>query len=100
MIRLAGGFGAAGVLLGAMVLERRGAVVVPRWLVALGDASYSIYIVHFMAISAVARLTYACWGHLQIPIAVWMVFLFLFGTGVGVSVHFAVERPLLRAFGK
>lgn len=35
MIRLAKGFGAAGVFLGAMVLERRGALVVPRWLVAL-----------------------------------------------------------------
>ena len=100
MIRLAGGFGAAGVLLGSMVLERRGALVVPRWLVALGDASYSIYIVHFMTISAVARFAYAHWGYMQIPIAAWMVFLFLFGAGMGVAVHFAVELPLLRVFGK
>jgi exopolysaccharide production protein ExoZ len=100
ILPLAGGFGAAGALLGAMGLERRGALVVPRWLVTLGDASYSIYIVHFMAISAAARLAFAYWGHLRIPIAAWMVFLFLFGTGMGLAVHFAVERPLLRVLGK
>ena len=37
---------------------------------------------------------------MQIPIAAWMVFLFLFGAGMGVAVHFAVELPLLRVFGK
>ncbi len=100
VIRLAGGFGAAGILLGAIVLERRGTIAVPRWLVSLGNASYSIYIVHFMAISAAARFACARWGHLQIPIVVWMVLLFLFGTGAGVAVHFAVERPLLKVFAK
>ena len=98
-IRLAAGVGAAALLFGAMALERQGRFAVPAWLVFLGEASYSIYLAHFMVISAVARLSYAHWRRLPIPIGIWMILLFLCGTAAGIVTHIAIERPILRALG-
>jgi len=99
-VGLIAGVGAACILLGAALLERRSHLTVPRWLALLGDASYSIYLIHFMVISAVARFAYAHWRHLPVPIGGWMLLLIIAGTGVGVVTHYGVERPLLRALGK
>jgi exopolysaccharide production protein ExoZ len=100
LVRLTAGVGAACILLGAALLERHSRLTIPRWLALLGDASYSIYLIHLMAISAVARFAYAHWRHLSIPISGWMLLFILLGVGVGVVTHYAVERPLLRALGK
>jgi peptidoglycan/LPS O-acetylase OafA/YrhL len=99
-VRLIAGFGAALLLLGAALLERRGFLFIPRWLALLGDASYSIYLVHFMVISVIARFAYAHLRDLPVPIGGWMALFILLGVGIGIVVHFMVERPLLRAFGK
>ena len=45
------GIGSTLLLLGALGLERSGRIRVPRALVFLGDASYSVYLVHFVALS-------------------------------------------------
>ena len=100
IVRLIAGVGAACILLGAALLERRSLLIVPRWLTLLGDASYSIYLIHFMVISAIARLAYAHWSHLPIPIGGWMLLFILLGVGAGLATHYAIERPLLRALGK
>jgi peptidoglycan/LPS O-acetylase OafA/YrhL len=99
-VRLTAGVGAAFLLLGAALLERRNCLPIPRWMALLGDASYSIYLVHFMVISAVARSAYAHFGHLPVPIGGWMLLFILLGVGFGIATHYLVERPLLRAFGK
>jgi len=68
--------------------ERGGTKIVPRPFLFLGAASYSIYLVHAVAISVVTRLV-SGWA--------WMML-----TAVGASItvgliyHLAVERPLLR----
>jgi exopolysaccharide production protein ExoZ len=98
--RLIAGVGAACVLLGAALLERRSRLTIPRWLALLGDASYSIYLIHFMVISTIARFAYTHWSHLPVPIGGWMLLFIFLGVGVGIAMHYAVERPLLRAFGK
>jgi len=100
LVGLTAGVGAACILLGAALLERRSRLTIPRWLVLLGDASYSIYLIHLMAISAVARFAYAHWRHLPVPIGGWMLLFILLGVGVGIVTHYVVERPLLRALGK
>jgi exopolysaccharide production protein ExoZ len=99
-IRLAAGTGAACAFFGAAIAEQRGVSKIPNWLVFLGDASYSIYLAHFMVISAVARACFRHWGALPIPAAFWMIFLSVCGTAVGILVHLFVERPLLSRLGK
>ena len=99
-VRLSAGVGAACALFGAAEIERRGEWAVPNWLVFLGDASYSIYLAHFMVVSTVARIGFSRWGQLPVPIAIWVVFLVLCGAGAGIITHVLIERPLLRKLGK
>lgn len=91
------GVPAAMVVAGALVLERGRPVPAFAPLVLVGDASYALYLVHGMILSAVgqvfARLapagsvtTYAAFGATAVIAA-------LLGA---VAVHLAVERPLLR----
>jgi len=53
-----------------------------------------------MVISAIARFAYAHLRHLPVPIGGWMLLFILFSVGVGIMTYYAVERPLLGAFGK
>ena len=99
-IRLTAGVGAAALLYGGIMLERQQRLTSPRWLTLLGDASYSIYLVHFMVISAVARFAHAHMRQIPIPDAAWMLGLVLCGTATGLAAYYAVERPLLRLLGK
>lgn len=99
-VRLIAGVGAAGALMGAVEMERRGGWKIPDLMSFLGDASYSIYLAHFMVVSTVARIGYAHWGKLPIPSAAWVGVLVLCGTGAGIVVHLLVERPLLRRLGR
>ena len=94
-VGLIAGLGAAFTLVGAAEMERRGAFPVPRWLAFLGDASYSIYLAHFMVVSTVARVCYR-WHTLPVPIAAWMALFFVCGTSAGILVHLLIERPLMK----
>jgi peptidoglycan/LPS O-acetylase OafA/YrhL len=81
---------------GAVAWERGGGFRAPRWLLAVGDASYSIYLSHMLVLSAVARL----WTPFRQP-GVWDNALAVFVMAVGsVALGFAsyrwVEAPLLR----
>jgi exopolysaccharide production protein ExoZ len=90
------GAGTALALLGAVELEQRGRLGVPTWLGFLGDASYSIYLLHFPLISAMARVCYRIDAKVHLPIAVWMTALVVCGAGAGCLLHVFVERPMLR----
>ena len=89
--------GAASVpgLLGAAELERRGLLTTPGWLIFLGDASYSIYLIHYPVVSHLARLCFLLDRHLHLPIAIWMLILAGAGAAAGCLLHILVERPLL-----
>ena len=50
------GIGAALLLTGAVLAERRGERLAPRWLQAVGDASYSLYLWHVPVIVALGEL--------------------------------------------
>lgn len=85
------GIGALGIVVGLA----RG--VLPAWrpLVFLGDASYSIYLVHgpaLMIVVAVLRRFGAPWG---LPPLATLVLISALATAAGALVHVLVERPLI-----
>jgi peptidoglycan/LPS O-acetylase OafA/YrhL len=87
------GLGAALILYGAATLERRGRLSVPRPIVFLGEASYSIYLVHYVAISAASKVI----NHAALYIPGILIFIFVALTALlaGVAFNILVERPIL-----
>jgi len=77
------GLGAAAGIIGLIQINR-----IPRSMELLGDASYSIYLLHFPALAFVGR---------EFGVTSPAV-LTLVGIGAGLALHLTVEKPLLRAF--
>jgi peptidoglycan/LPS O-acetylase OafA/YrhL len=70
---------------------------IKRWLVLLGDASYSIYLSHPFALNAVAlawRRTgwHEPWSYVAVASVVALV--------AGVAVHLLIEKPMTRYFNR
>lgn len=82
---------------GALALEARGALPRSRALKSLGDASYSLYLVHPIVIAVMAKVVQ------KLPVNGWPQFIvmivlcMLASTAAGLVVHVGVEKPLLRA---
>lgn len=83
--RILAGLGFAFIIAPIAQLERYGRFAVPRWLVFLGAASYSLYLVHPVLISAVARISPAIF-----------VSGIAFSFAGGIAYHLWIEKPLLR----
>lgn len=83
------------ILLGVVASERRYNFYIPRFALLLGDASYSIYLIHSAVISLVAGLNYRLTFHL-IPEPVIFVIAFITAVAAGVMFHLIAERPILR----
>jgi exopolysaccharide production protein ExoZ len=49
-------------IFGGLMLERRSSIYFPEWLCKVGDASYSLYLLHTLLLSAMGKL----WQHLHI----------------------------------
>lgn len=81
------GLGLAFIIAPIAQLERRH-FAVPQWLVTLGAASYSIYLVHVPIISLAARLAHGSWPILFVSTAA--------GLAGGFAYHYAVERRAVR----
>ena len=81
-------------LAGVVQAERSGLISPPRWLVYLGNASYAIYLVHFLALSVLAKITKS--GHIDAYLPAGVLFgLFVLGAvGAGCLFHHLVEHPL------
>ncbi len=94
------GIGSTLLLLGALGLERSGRLRVPPVLVFLGDASYSVYLVHFVALSLAAKLAVALNERVPMPHALLYVGIASASVGAGLVFHRAVEVPLLVRLGK
>jgi len=93
------GLGSTLALLGAAELETQGRLRTPRWLAFLGDASYSIYLIHFPVVSTVGRIAFRLDPQPRLPLGVWMLLMFATGTIAGCLLHMFVERPLLKWLG-
>ena len=96
-LALAYGAGSALLILGCVELERSGRLAMPRLPVFFGDASYSIYLVHDVTMSALAKLALASAGIVALPHLAIFCGLIALSTAAGVAYHLAVEKPLLRA---
>lgn len=83
------------ILLDLMLFEREGRLHVPNWLNFLGDASYSIYLVHFSILSFTARLCFFFAQRFPVPLWIWLTLQVIFAVGIGIGFHLAVEKPLL-----
>ena len=88
------GAGAALLILGLAILERREHLIVPAFLTFLGEASYSIYLTHAPIISLCAKLLLHAKGGLPSLAVLFLVS--IVGVVVGILFHLWVERPLLR----
>lgn len=90
------GVGSMIILVSSVQLERSGKLRVPKIFVVLGNASYSIYLVHFVALSVLAKIAIKFIGD-GAPITLAGLFI-AFSAGAlvaGVLFHFVVETPLL-----
>jgi len=78
------------IILPTVNFERQGSLTIPAWLVFLGTASYSTYLVHGVMVSLASRVVAG-----QAP---WLVFGFcIFGSVVGgILYYWSVERPSLQ----
>ena len=99
MLLLTLALGFALVLLGAVIWERARPLRIPSWLLLLGEASYSIYLVHSPAISLFAGLNHRfLQGKLPAPIV--SLTTMTIAVSAGIAVHLICEKPLLRALRK
>lgn len=88
--------GAAAVGLAAMVSAERSAVLtVPAPLVALGGASYALYLVHYALLALGAKLLVRAGLRSVVPANIAFVVLVLGAVAGGLAFHHWIESPLL-----
>ena len=81
-------------LAGLVQAERSGTLQTPPWLVYLGNASYSIYLVHFLGLSLLAKLAKAAQLDVYIPGMVLFCLHVIGAIALGCLFHHAVEQPI------
>ncbi|MGB8719013.1 MAG: acyltransferase [Desulfobacterales bacterium] len=89
------GLPASALLLGAVSLES-GGMNVPRGLVALGDSSYSLYLVHPFIVPAIGKLWLALRLSDHAPPALLFAAAFCCSLAAGHASYLAIEKPITR----
>lgn len=82
-------------VLGAALLDRRFEIRWPKLLIFIGDASYSIYLVHSSVISIVVILAKKIKIFDSIPIELLFLVIFAVSVVAGTVAYLVVERPIL-----
>jgi exopolysaccharide production protein ExoZ len=92
------GLPAAAIVICALAIERRGRVGNHRLMTLIGDASYSIYLVHIFPLS----LLRFAWRRLGVPTHGWffssafVVSSLVCAVTIGVASYYLIERPSLK----
>jgi peptidoglycan/LPS O-acetylase OafA/YrhL len=86
--------GSAVIILGVVEAERTGLIRAPRWLTYFGNASYAIYLVHFPALSIIAKIVKALQLDQLVPEMPLFFMHAIVSIGVGCLFHELVEHPL------
>jgi exopolysaccharide production protein ExoZ len=89
------GFFAGIAAAGLMLYEKQRGLKIPPFLIFLGEASYSIYLIHYTALSISAKLVHRLWLLHPISICIPAALLFIIALVSGIALHIVVERPLL-----
>ncbi|WP_423141936.1 acyltransferase family protein [Parablastomonas sp. CN1-191] len=87
------GIGSALAILGLVELERSRDLRVPRPLTVLGDASYSVYLIHYLALSVTAKALSAAGLITRLPPVLAFVLLVAAGVSTGLVFRLLVEKP-------
>ncbi|MGI4830240.1 MAG: acyltransferase family protein [Janthinobacterium lividum] len=88
------GIPALAVVSGALSMESRWGARSPRWALTLGDASYSIYLVHTFALPAVGLLLNRLKFEWPGEVLISFVGAIIFSTAAGLFSYKLVEQPL------
>jgi exopolysaccharide production protein ExoZ len=91
------GLPALGIVAGAVALETRMAKALPQWLLVLGDASYSVYLVHGFVVPVVGVGIMALHWTSASAQALTVAACLVAGSLAGWVVYACVERPMLLA---
>ncbi len=92
------GLPALAVVAGALVMESHWGRRSPRWMLELGDASYSVYLAHTFSLPAVGLLLSQFRGAWAQTVMIALPFAVLLSTAAGELAYRAVERPLTQWF--
>lgn len=92
--RIPVGIGAMLVIAGLVGWECSREIKVPAPLVFLGEASYSIYLVHYLAVSALCKIVMRFAQVL--PASLLFAIVAIGALLAGIGFHLAVEKPLMR----
>lgn len=90
------GLSGAAVIAGLAALDEMGRIRTPKLLVVLGDASYSIYLIHILAMSVAAKVLSVAGLGAVLPLWLSTVIIASGGVVAGVIVHFVFEKPAIR----
>jgi exopolysaccharide production protein ExoZ len=95
-LQLAFGLCAGIAATGFMLCEKQRILRIPSVLTFLGEASYSIYLIHYTALSISAKIVHRVW--LLHPVPIWLtgVVLWVIALTSGILLHLFVEKPILR----
>jgi peptidoglycan/LPS O-acetylase OafA/YrhL len=84
------------IVYGAVAMELNGISIAPKWLVAIGDASYSIYLGHVLVLSAIGRLYAMLHCHNACTEVLFVIVCIGSANSVGLFSHHVIERKTLR----
>lgn len=90
------GLGAALIIVGLAQLERDDRLRTPKALQFLGDASYSIYLVHFPAVTLIADKIFDFGLSAAIPKPFYFLAILLAAVTAGIGFHIFIEKPIIR----
>ena len=95
---LALGYGVAStfIITGGVTLEQNGRIRTPAIFNLLGNASYSIYLIHYPALSLLARIYFLLNFDQLLPREIGFASLFAGSILAGIAFHGLVEKPLMR----
>jgi exopolysaccharide production protein ExoZ len=92
------GLPALAVVAGTIALEHRLGKFAPKWMLELGDASYSIYLVHGLVLPIIGILLAHAGGHWLHVVPVSILGMVLLSMVGGELVYRGVERPITQWF--
>lgn len=88
------------IILGLVMTEKKQPIYIGNFLKLLGNSSYSIYLVHFLALSFFIKVLKKLSLEYEISINFIFLLLVISATATGIFFHIFIEKPLLKKLMK